>query len=57
MLALKQGIARSPKVTPAVQPGPIGVDFSIEQLHMVQLARHGAGGIMLQARTSVSYPE
>ena len=57
MLALKKVIAGSSKVLPAARMGPIGVDFSIEQLHMVQLALHEGNRILLQARASLRYPE
>ena len=56
MSALRQWIERRRPASNASAYGPIGVHFTQEHLHLVQLETHGDGGIGVRCRESLTYP-
>ena len=55
MSALAKTIQRLTPVSKARKIGPIGLEFSLEALHMVQMETGADGGISLRARASVPF--
>ena len=56
MSALKKWVDRRRPASSSSACGPIGVYFTQEHLHLVQLQTLGDGGIGLRCRESLSYP-
>ena len=56
MSALRQWIERRRPESKAAAHGPIGVHFTHEHLHLVQLETLGTGGIGLRCSQSLAYP-
>ena len=56
MSALKQWVDRRRPASRSAAYGPIGVYFTQEYLHLVQLETLGDGGIGVRSRESLTYP-
>ena len=56
MSAVRQWLDRRRPESSTRAYGPIGVYFTQEQLHLVQLQRHASSGISLRSHESLRYP-